>query len=108
MSKCAASIVIPTYNRAKLLPRAIETAIAQTIECEVIVCDHGSSDNTPEIVAAYKDKVRYVRRDRDSGPFFSWLDGVQNAEAEFVHLTYDDDWIEVSFIEKCLRLFSSD
>jgi glycosyltransferase involved in cell wall biosynthesis len=107
-SKYAASIVIPTYNRVSLVKRAIETAIAQTVTCEVVVCDHGSSDKTPELVATYKDKVHYVRRDRDSGPFFSWLDGIQHATADYVHLTHDDDWIELNFIEKCLNVFSSE
>jgi len=107
-SKYAASIVIPTYNRVSLVKRAIETAIAQTVTCEVVVCDHGSSDKTPELVATYKDKVHYVRRDRDSGPFFSWLDGIQHATADYVHLTHDDDWIELNFIERCLNVFSSE
>ena len=107
-AKYAASIIIPTYNRSSLVSRAIETAIGQTVACEVIVCDHGSSDETTEVVAAYKDKVRYVRRDRDSGPFFSWLDGIQHATAQHVHITHDDDWIDVSFIERCLKVFSSD
>ena len=107
-AKYAASIIIPTYNRSSLVSRAIETAIGQTVACEVIVCDHGSSDETPEVVAAYKDKVHYVRRDRDSGPFFSWLDGIQHATAQYIHITHDDDWIDVNFIERCLKVFSPD
>ena len=45
----SASVVIPTFNRAHLIHRAIESAINQTYPCEVILCDHGSTDKTPEI-----------------------------------------------------------
>jgi len=60
--KYTASIVIPTYNRAHLVSKAIETAMSQTVPCEVIVCDHGSTDNTQQVIANYRDKVRYIRR----------------------------------------------
>src|SRR5260370_22618408 len=105
-SKYVVSIIIPTFNRANLLSKAIETAISQTIYCEVIVCDHGSKDDTREVVARYKDRVRYIRRELDSGPFFSWLDGILHAGSDFVHITHDDDWIEDNFIEKFLSVFS--
>src|SRR5262249_99699 len=104
--KRTASIVIPTYNRSRLVTKPIKTAISQTVPCEVIVRDHGRTDNTEEAVASYKDKVKYIRRDLDSGPFFSWLDGILSARSEYVHITHDDDWIEPNFVEKCLGTFS--
>lgn len=93
------SIVIPTFNRADLLPMAIDSALAQTLPCEVVVVDHGSSDATPDVVAAYGDKVLYVRKDRDFGPIYAWLDGVMHSSGELVHLQYDDDWIAPEFAE---------
>ncbi|MCJ7729217.1 MAG: glycosyltransferase [Sedimentisphaerales bacterium] len=104
----AASIIIPTFNRAGLLPRAIETSIAQTYPCEVIVCDHGSTDNTPEVVSKYKDKVRYIRREQDKGPVICWRDGIEQATGEIVHITYDDDWLELKFMEKTINLMHDD
>jgi glycosyltransferase involved in cell wall biosynthesis len=41
------TIVIPTFNRSAMLRRCIESALAQTLACEVIVVDHGSKDDTP-------------------------------------------------------------
>lgn len=98
------SIVIPTFNRADRVQRAIDSALAQTVACEVVVSDHGSTDHTPEVVGRYGDRVRYLRRDKDNGPEFAWLDGVINANGEYIHITYDDDWIEPEFVEKCLAL----
>ena len=102
------SIVIPTFNRADMLPKAIDSALNQTHPCEVIVVDHGSTDDTPEVVAAYTDKVTYVRRERDFGPHFCWLEGILHANGDYVHLQYDDDWIANTFIEKCLSVMGDD
>lgn len=102
------SIVIPTFNRAEMLPKAIDCALAQTYPCEVIVVDHGSTDNTPEVAEGYGDKIVYVRRERDFGPHFCWLEGVLHASGEYVHLQYDDDWIHPTFIEKCAELLQGD
>ena len=102
------SIVIPTFNRAQLLPRAIDSSLAQTLPCEVVVCDHGSSDATPAVAAAYGDRIRYIRRAEDRGPIVSWRDGIEQARGECVHLNYDDDWIEPEFVERTLALLRPD
>lgn len=102
------SIVVPTFNRADLLPRAIDSALAQSHPCEVIVVDHGSGDHTPQVAAGYGDQIQYVRRDRDFGPHFCWLDGVMHASGAYVHLQYDDDWIEPEFIRACLSVMDPD
>jgi glycosyltransferase involved in cell wall biosynthesis len=104
----SAAIIIPTFNRAGMLGRAIDTALGQSVPCEVIVCDHGSTDDTPQIAASYKDRIKYLRRVEDHGPFFAWLDGLINATSELVHLTFDDDWLDPTFIEECLTLFRAD
>ncbi len=106
MSSPQVSIVIPTFNRAKMLKRCIDAALAQTIPCEVIVCDHGSTDETPALAATYGDKIRYLRRAHDSGVHFAWLDGVISARAEYVHLNFDDDLIKPEFAERCLAMMS--
>jgi len=102
------SIVIPTFNRSKLVSRAIDAALAQTVPVEVVVCDHGSTDATPEVVGRYGDRVRYVRRETDRGPIACWRDGIENASGELVNITYDDDWLERTFIEETLALLRDD
>lgn len=103
-----ASIVIPTFNRSGLVGRAIESALAQTYPCEVIVCDHGSTDETPQVAARYGDRIRYVRRDEDRGPIRCWRDGIEQARGDVVHITYDDDWIEPQFMSRCIELLRDD
>ena len=96
------SVVIPTYNRASMLPTAIDSALAQTFNVEVIVVNHGSTDDTDSVVAAYGEQVKYIKRDADFGPHFCWLDGILQANGEFVHLQFDDDWIDPTFISECM------
>ena len=100
------SIVIPTFNRAAMLPKAIDSALAQTSPVEVIVINHGSTDDTDAVVAAYGDRVRYIKRADDFGPHFCWLEGVLQAKGDFIHLQYDDDWIEPEFIAECMKVLT--
>jgi glycosyltransferase involved in cell wall biosynthesis len=52
---------IPTYNRARYLRGAVESVFAQTYtDYEIVVVDDGSTDDTPEVVAPYRDRIRYV------------------------------------------------
>lgn len=103
-----ASIVIPTFNRAGMLSTAIDSALMQTRPCEVVVVDHGSTDSTPDVAAGYGDRIQYIRRERDFGPHFCWLEGVLHARGDFVHLQYDDDWIAPRFMEACLDTIDAD
>lgn len=102
------TILIPTFNRSKLLRRCVESALAQTRPCEVVVVDHGSSDDTPAVAAAFGDRIRYIRRDVDHGVHFCWLDGLMNAQGEFVHINFDDDYIQPAYIERCMELIGPD
>lgn len=100
------SIVIPTFNRAAMLPQAIDSALAQDFPVEVIVVNHGSTDDTDAVVAAYGDSIRYLKRSDDFGPHFCWLEGVLHAKGDFVHLQFDDDWIEPEFVAECMKVLT--
>lgn len=102
------TIVIPTFNRAHLVCDTIDSALAQTEPCDIIVCDHGSRDNTPQVVRKYGDRITYIRRERDFGPHFCWLEGILNANTDLVHIHYDDDLMDPHFIEETLRYMQDD
>lgn len=103
-----ASIVIPVFNRAHLVSRAIDSALAQTQPCEVVVVDHGSTDDIDRVIKPYADLITYVRRERDCGPVAAWIDGIEHATGRYVHITYDDDWIQPSFMQRCIDAFEPD
>ncbi len=102
------TIVIPTFNRADILSEAIDSCLAQTYDCEIIVVNHGSTDTTDDVVASYGNRIRYIKSETDFGPHFCWLDGVIRAQGDYVHLQYDDDWLEPSYIEELVQLMEPD
>ena len=87
------SVVIPTYDRAELLPRAVRSVLAQTYQnMEIIIVDDGSRDNTQEVVKSFSDpRVRYVRHDTNRGVSAARNTGIKNSRGEFIGLLDSDD-----------------
>jgi glycosyltransferase involved in cell wall biosynthesis len=90
------SVVVPAYERGDVVGRAIDSALAQTIEdIEVLVVDDGSSDDTEAVVAAYDDeRVRYLAHETNRGVSAARNTGVDAATGEYVaFLDSDDEWL---------------
>lgn len=100
--------MIPTFNRAQQVRSAINSSLAQSEKCDVLVVDHGSTDETQEVVMSFGDRVAYVWRSDDRGPIFCWLDGVLNSGTDFVKLLFDDDLLSPDFVKKAMSLMSDD
>lgn len=94
------TVVLNTYNRAQVLPRAIDSLLAQTYtDVEFVVVDDGSTDGTPDVVAGYTDpRVRYVRR-HNGGLAVARNTGLSAARGEFVAFMDDDDEVVESWLE---------
>ena len=89
------SIIIASYNYAHLLTRAIESSLAQTCkEYEIIVVDDGSTDNTPDVVQPYLDRIQYYRQE-NSGHCATNNKGVSLASGKYCYfLDADDEMLE--------------
>lgn len=97
MNKCPVSVIIPTFNRALLLKRAIDSVVRQTVQCsELIIIDDGSTDNTKEILNNLSISARKclrVYRQTNTGPAAARNLGVCKAAFPFVaFLDSDDHW----------------
>ena len=82
------------YNYGRVLPQAIESCLAQTVEpslYEILVIDDGSTDNTPEVCARYGDRIR-VSRTSNQGFARSLARGLEEARGEYVAYLDADDW----------------
>jgi glycosyltransferase involved in cell wall biosynthesis len=88
------SVVIPTYNRAARVRRAIDSVLAQTVpDVEVIVVDDGSSDETPQVLAAFGSRIRVLRQ-ANRGVSAARNAGIALARGRWVALLdSDDEWL---------------
>jgi glycosyltransferase involved in cell wall biosynthesis len=91
------SVILPTYNRAHIVSKALQSVLAQTYpNFEVIVIDDGSTDNTKEIITniACKDpRVKYFRNNENKGPAGARNVGISLAKGELIAFIDDDvEW----------------
>lgn len=99
------SIIIPTYNRAKVVGRAIHSALQQTYpHTEVIVVDDGSSDNTAEIVRTLDPRVNYLPQ-TNQGASAARNNGIKLARGSYIAFLDSDDFWNSDKLEKQLACF---
>jgi glycosyltransferase involved in cell wall biosynthesis len=97
------SIVIPTYNRADIISKSLDSIYAQTYkDWEIIIVDNASTDNTAEIMAEYirKGNLRYIVNDRNYERSYSRNRGIQLAAGDFVTLLDSDDVLYPDCLQK--------
>ena len=95
------SIIIPTYNRAAFLPKAIESVLAQTYtDWELIVVDDGSTDNTREVVSKYSDvRITYIYQE-NSERSVARNNGIAHAKGEYVCFLDSDNYMLPNRLER--------
>jgi glycosyltransferase involved in cell wall biosynthesis len=102
------SVLIPSYNRAALLPAALDSVFAQTYRpIEIVVVDDGSTDDTPAVLARYGDRIRSVRQ-ANGGLARARNTGLAEARGELLALFDSDDLCHPGRIAAqvaCLRRF---
>ncbi|MEM1370391.1 MAG: glycosyltransferase family 2 protein [Cyanobacteria bacterium P01_H01_bin.15] len=97
------SIVITTYNRQNLLKRAIQSAMAQTLDCEIIVVDDGSVDVNEKYVHSLNSRIIFEKHDHNKGHSAAVNQGVELATGEWIKLLDDDDYL----MPNCLEVFAN-
>jgi len=91
------SVIIPVYNRRDVIGRAVESVLAQTCtDCEVLVVDDGSNDDTREFLQqefGQRQSMRVLRCDANSGVSAARNSGLAVARGEWMaFLDSDDEW----------------
>ncbi len=87
------SVIIPSFNRASFLKKAIESVLSQRFQAfELIVIDDGSRDKTEEMVLRYGPRIRYIRQE-NKGPASARNLGIKKSSRPFIaFLDSDDRW----------------
>ncbi|MCG6136049.1 MAG: glycosyltransferase [Nostoc sp. LLA-1] len=96
------SVCIPTFNRQNLLPYAIESILQQSYQdFELIVCDDGSSDSTPDLMSQYTDnRIKYIRHPQNIGKSNNMRSGFDAAQGEYFIKFDDDDRLTPDFLAR--------
>ncbi|WP_416327772.1 glycosyltransferase family 2 protein [[Eubacterium] hominis] len=96
------SIIMPTYNRANLIERAIDSILNQTYSnIELIIVDDCSTDETKEIIGKYSDeRLLYFKLLKNSGANAARNLGIQKSRGEFITFQDSDDVSMLDRIEK--------
>src|SRR5262245_13613113 len=88
------SVIIPCYNREKLVGETIESVLNQTYQnFEVIVVNDGSTDGTEEAIKRYTSDVRihYLKHEVNKGIPTARNTGIKHAQGEYVAFLDSDD-----------------
>lgn len=101
------SVIIPTYNRANTIKRAIDSVLQQTYSnLEIIVVDDGSTDDTSRIVNGYEDtRVRYLMTKKRYGANHARNIGINNADGEYIAFQDSDDFWIKDKLEKQMQVY---
>jgi glycosyltransferase involved in cell wall biosynthesis len=103
------SIIIPTYNRAHTLARAIKSVLNQTYEnFEIIVVDDGSSDDTEDVVSTFAERrLLYTKHSFNKGAAAARNTGIRVARGEYIAFQdSDDEWFPEK-LEKQMEIFKN-
>ena len=100
------SVIIPTFNRAEFLLKAVQSVLHQTYPVsEIIICDDGSSDNSKELVLALNSsKIIWLDCGKNGRPAIPRNKGIAKSTGEWLaFLDDDDEWLPTK-IEKQIAL----
>lgn len=103
------SVIIPTYNRAAMLPCAVQSVISQQVNhIEIIIVDDCSTDNTKEAVCAFADpRIHYIRCEKNGGAGAARNVGIKEAKGDFIAFLDSDDEYFPFRLNKQMDLFKS-
>ena len=92
------SILMPTFNREKLLPEAIDSVVSQTYQrWELLVIDDRSTDDTKQLAEKYAkedDRIKYLFNEYPKGVAGGRNFGIDNAKGEYISfIDSDDKWL---------------
>lgn len=109
MNEPLVSVVIPAYNSAGTIRQAVESALAQDVDLEIIVIDDCSKDGLARVMEAYASNpvIFYVHNEKNAGAAASRNRGVSIARGKYTAFLDSDDWWEKGKLKKQLEKIES-
>lgn len=101
------TVVIPAYNSAEYIDRAIQSVISQTYkDWEIVIVDDASTDNTWNVLMKYNgdNRIKVVKNEVNKGVGVSRKVGINNASGEYITFLDSDDYLLPNYLEVSLLL----
>ena len=103
------AVIIPLYNRAQYIAEALDAVLSQSCPpAEVVVVDDGSTDNGPQIVGRYSERVRLLHLPENQGQQAARNLGIANIKSDWVALCDSDDIWRTDHLLRQKQLLESD
>jgi hypothetical protein len=107
----ALSVVLPNYNHADVLPRALDALIAQDRAAdEIVIVDDGSTDDSLAVIARYAalhPAIRVLANTHNHGVIPALQRGLAAAGGTYVYLAASDDWVLPGFFSRALAMLEA-
>ena len=104
------SIILQTFNRKKLLKKALQSAINQTYKnIEILIADNHSEDGTEEFCQKYAKKdarIKLHRHEENIGMVKNANYILNEVRGEFAIFLNDDDWLDLNYVEECINFMN--
>jgi glycosyltransferase involved in cell wall biosynthesis len=99
------SIIINNYNYGRYIRKAIASALGQTYaDCEVVVVDDGSSDDSVSVIHSYGDQIVSVLKE-NGGQGSAMNVGFEKSSGDVIIFLDSDDWLESNAVEEVLNVY---
>jgi glycosyltransferase involved in cell wall biosynthesis len=99
-------VIIPTFNRAQKVARAIASALSQSFnDFELIVVDDGSTDETAEALSQFKDRIAIIRHSKNLGVSAARNSGIKASRSPLIAFLDSDDYWMPEKLETQVRYF---
>lgn len=106
------SVALPVRNGEKVIEAALRSVLAQEhADLELVISDNASTDGTEEICRCYArsdPRVRYHRQPENIGLMANFVHVMRLGRGTFLKWIGDDDWLEPSYLSRCLERFAAD
>lgn len=99
------SIIIATFNAESTLKECLNNIVPQlNIDCELIIIDGKSTDQTLNIINQYKEYITYTISEKDNGVYDAWNKGIKRAKGEWIMFIGADDVLLPNAIKTYLQI----
>ncbi|MBI2645333.1 glycosyltransferase family 2 protein [Candidatus Uhrbacteria bacterium] len=101
------SIIIPSYNQARSLPKTLESILTQTMkDIEIILVNDGSTDDTEKVLMPYRDRITYIAQE-NKGCQVARNVGLGVAKGEYIIVCDADIIMKPDMLEKMSVVLNS-